>query len=90
MKFTWNEAKRQSNLKKHGYDFSSAEQVFLGATITFDDNRFYYGEQRFNTMGLIGTTVVMISHTETNDTIHIISMREAEQHESRTFFSYLA
>lgn len=41
-------------------------------------------------MGLMGTKVVVISHTETNDTIHIISMREAEQHESRTFFSYLA
>lgn len=89
MKFTWHESKRQKNIKKHGYDFSSAEQVFSGATITIDDDRFYYGEQRFNTMGLIGTKVVVISHTETEDTIHIISMREAEQHESRTFFSYL-
>jgi uncharacterized DUF497 family protein len=90
MKFTWHESKRQSNLKKHGYDFSDAEQVFLGATITFEDSRTYYGEQRFNTMGLVETKVVVISHTETDDTIHIISMREAENHESRTFFNYLA
>ncbi len=54
-----------------------------------EDKRDYQGEQRFNTTGLLGVMVVVITHTETDDEIHIISMREAENHETRQFFSYL-
>ena len=89
MHFTWNESKRQINLKRHGFDFSDAESVFNGVTSTVEDKRDYRGEQRFNTTGLLGVVVVVISHTETEDEIHIISMREAENHETRQFFSYL-
>lgn len=89
MKFTWHEPKRQINLKSHGFDFRDAEQVFNGSTATVEDKRDYGGEQRFNTTGLLGVTVVVISHTETEDEIHVISMREAENHETRKFFSNL-
>lgn len=30
MKFKWDEAKRQTNIKKHGVDFSDAVGVFYG------------------------------------------------------------
>ncbi len=89
MKFTWHESKRQINLKSHGFDFCDAEQVFIGATVTVEDKRDYGGEQRFNTTGLMGVSVVVITHTETENEIHIISMREAENHETRKFFSNL-
>ncbi|MHC5720116.1 MAG: BrnT family toxin, partial [Nostoc sp.] len=52
MQFTWDENKRQSNLGKHGFDFVDASQVFEGATFTFEDERYAYGEQRFITLGL--------------------------------------
>lgn len=35
MKFTWDEAKRKTNLAKHGFDFAVAEAVFAGMTYTF-------------------------------------------------------
>lgn len=89
MDFTWAEAKRRSNLQKHGLDFGDAEKVFAGPTLTEEDKRDYQGEQRFNTIGLLGVTVVVIVHTETESEIHVISMREAENHEIRKFFSYL-
>jgi uncharacterized DUF497 family protein len=89
MRFTWNETKRRSNLKKHGLDFADGPRVLNGPTLTEEDRRPYQGEQRFNTMGLLGVAVVVICHTETEDEIHIISMREAENHETRKFFSYL-
>ena len=89
MKFSWQDAKRKANLKKHGYDFSDAESVFSGPTLTEEDTRDYEGEQRFNTTGLIGTHVIVICHTETEEEIHIISMRKAEPHENLKFFSYL-
>jgi hypothetical protein len=87
--FTWTDAKRQSNLKKHGLDFADAERVFAGPTLTEEDKRDYQGEQRFATIGLLGLAVVVIVHTETESEIHVISMREAENHEIRNFFSYL-
>ena len=89
MRFTWQESKRQLNLKKHGLDLADAESVFNGPTSTIEDRRDYQGEQRFNTTGLQGVLVVVITHTETDDKIHIISMREAENHETRQFFSHL-
>lgn len=63
---TWHEAKRQGNLSKHGLDFAQAHKVFAGATFTFEDNRFDYGEQRFVSIGLLDDVVVIV-HTETTE-----------------------
>ena len=41
---TWDERKRQSNLKAHGLDFSGCEAVFDGPAVTWDDDRVAYGE----------------------------------------------
>ena len=65
MNFTWNDAKRQANLKKHGLDFADASLVFAGHTLTRPDTRFSDGEARFSTGGLPGVDVVVIAHTET-------------------------
>lgn len=89
MTFTWNEAKRKANLKKHNLDFADAEAVFAGYTLTRPDTRFAYTESRFSTMGLLGVEVVVIAHTETADEIHIISMRKAECHEQKNYFASL-
>jgi uncharacterized DUF497 family protein len=88
MKFTWHESKRQRNLAKHGYDFADAPQVFAGPTMTVEDAR-EYGEQRFNTTGFLDMVIVTITHTETDDEIHIISMRKAEADEIQTLSRYL-
>jgi uncharacterized DUF497 family protein len=89
MIFTWNEAKRKANLKKHNLDFADAEAVFAGYTLTRPDIRFAYTENRFSTIGLRGVEVVVIAHTETADEIHIISMRKAERHEQKNYFASL-
>ncbi len=44
MEFTWSDVKRAANLKAHGLDFVDAARVFEGATFTFEDDRFSYGE----------------------------------------------
>jgi len=36
MKFTWDENKRQANLKKHQLDFADAEKVFAGDVFIFE------------------------------------------------------
>lgn len=75
--------------EKHGFDFADAEQVFNGPTMTVEDVRDYQGEQRFNTTGLLGDLFITICHTESEDEIHLISMRKAKQHEIDTLASYL-
>jgi hypothetical protein len=89
MRFTWHEPKRQSTRQRRGLDFAEAEMVFAGPTFTFEDDRDDYGEQRWVTLGMLRTKVVVIVHTETADEIRIISMREANRNEQRLFFSNL-
>jgi uncharacterized DUF497 family protein len=87
MKFIWHKPKQQSNLKKHGIDFANAERVFAGPTFTFEDDREVYGKRRWVTIGLLAMKVVVIVHTETNDEIRIIPLREANKNEQRLFFN---
>lgn len=86
MKFTWDKNKRKRNITKHGLDFADAKSVFSGATFTIEDDRFDYKVQRFITMGMLYNTVVVIAHTEINDTIHIISMRKATKNEQKNYY----
>jgi uncharacterized protein len=86
MQFTWDEKKRKSNLKKHGLDFKDGYLLFAGATFTFSDTRFDYGESRFVTLGLLGVEVVVVIHTEYEDEIRIISMRKGTKNEQKIYF----
>jgi len=87
MLFSWHEPKRQTTLKNRGLDFADAEQVFTGPTFTFEDDREEYDEPRWVSLGLLRERVVVIVHTESEDEIRVISMREAENNEQILFFS---
>jgi len=89
VRFTWDEVKRKRNLKVHGLDFVDATQVFDGATFTYKDDRLRYDEQRFVTLGLLDGMPVSIVHTETQDSIHIISFRKATKRETAILFENL-
>ncbi len=86
MKFEWDEKKRKSNIKKHGFDFVDAKKVFEGATFTIEDDRFDYGQRRYISLGMLEGTVVVITHSEDNDLIRIISMRKATKNEQKIYF----
>ncbi len=89
MRIEWDAVKRQTNLRKHGLDFADAEAVFSGHTVTFEDVRRDYGEQRFLSFGLLQSRVVAIAHSERQEVIRIISMRKASKHEERSYFSQI-
>ena len=89
MRFTWDDAKRTSNLKDHGLDFADAKEVFSGPTFTYVDARLSYGEERFLTLGMLRDFVVSIVHTETPRTIRIISFRKATKNEQTIFFKQI-
>lgn len=90
MRYTHDAKKRAANLRKHGYDFKDAPQLIEGAaTVTFEDRRFDYGEQRFITLGMLDGNVVIIATAETDEEIRVISMRKAELNEEEIYYAKL-
>ena len=86
MQFTWTENKRRSNLAKHGLDFADAKKVFAGPMVLFEDRRTDCAEQRMIGIGLLGALVVLVVHVESDETIHVISMRKANQNETNLYY----
>ncbi len=90
MRYTYDHKKRTANLKKHGYDFDDARLVIeSGKSVTFEDQRFGYGEQRYVTLGMLRGKVVAIATAETDDEIRVISMRKAEPNEEKIYYRNL-
>jgi uncharacterized DUF497 family protein len=90
VRFSWSEAKRESNLAKHRLDFADVERVFDGETFTFEDRRFWYGEKRYVTLGLFHQTPVHIVHTLNDEEIRIISFRKATRREAQIWLEEVA
>ncbi|MFA7242569.1 MAG: BrnT family toxin [Sulfuricellaceae bacterium] len=90
MRYTFEPRKQAANVKKHGYDFDDAHLVIEAkATLTFEDRRFDYGEQRFITLGLLRGEVVVVVTTETDAEVRVISMRKADKNERQIYIGNL-
>ncbi|PKO85795.1 MAG: hypothetical protein CVU18_18330 [Betaproteobacteria bacterium HGW-Betaproteobacteria-12] len=90
MRHTYDPKKRVANLKKHGYDFADVPLVIESdQTVTFEDRRFDYNEQRFITLGMLRGEVVVIATAETDEEIRVISMRKAERNEQEIYYGNL-
>ncbi len=87
MNFEWDEKKRKLNISNHGIDFTNAPMIFESYTLTIKDDRFDYGEDRYVTFGILEGRVVAVVHTETKDSIRIISIRKATKYEEKAYFS---
>lgn len=87
MRFEWDETKRRSNLRRHGFDFLDVERIFTGNVFTLLDDQFDYGETRFISLGMLGGRIVAISHTETDEVTRIISVRKAMKNEEEIYYA---
>jgi hypothetical protein len=84
MQFEWDEAKRLSNVAKHGIDFLSAVELFDGRpAVTFHST--YPDEGRFITTGIIRDRFVTVVWTRRGEAIRIISARRARDAERRAY-----
>lgn len=64
MRYSYDPEKKAANLKKHGLNFDDVRGVIESAkTVTFEDQRFDYGEARFLTLGLLRGAVAIITTT---------------------------
>ena len=85
MTYEWDEAKNRRNFAKHGLALEDAEKVFAGPCVTFEDDRFDYGEERLITLGLLVGRVVLIAHAPRGERTRIISMRKANRREQEIY-----
>ncbi len=87
MKFTWDRTKAAENVEKHGVDFREAATVFDDPlSTTFPDTDHSEGEHRFLILGMSALgRILVVSHTDTGDTIRIISARATTRRERKFY-----
>ncbi len=87
MEFEWSARKAERNLLKHGISFETAAQIFRGPTVEAIDDREYYGELRWQALGHVEGTVLLVVYSEPNDrTIRIISAWKAGRDDARRYY----
>jgi len=90
MEFDWDPSKAQRNLERHGVSFPEAATVFADVLgWTFFDPDHSRDEDRFLTIGTSNTgRLLIVSHTEEDDLVRIISAREVTRRERRDYESF--
>ena len=89
-KLIWDEAKRQSNLLKHGLDFADAPEV-LDSRYRLDISIVRGGEFRMQSISyaLGFLAVLTVVHTERDDATRVISFRHASNEEREVYDAWL-
>jgi hypothetical protein len=86
MQFEWDEAKNRTNIRKHGFDFTEAEELFHGVVLAYPDVRHDYGENRWAALGFIRGCMAKIVFVEQSpEIIRVISLRKATKSERQEF-----
>jgi len=87
MEFEWNPGKAARNLKDHKITFEEAATVFGDPlSLTLPDPDHSNDESRFITVGnSIDGKLLLVSHTDRDEKIRIISAREATKRERKFY-----
>ncbi len=87
MKIEWDPKKAKSNLEKHGVSFEEAATALSDPmAVTGADPDHSATEVRYVTVGVSGRgRLVVISHTEKEEIIRIISARKASKGERELY-----
>jgi uncharacterized DUF497 family protein len=85
MKIEFDPVKRAIALQDRGVDFLDAALVFDDPSITLNDVRFDYPEDRFQTFGFIKNRLFIVVWTPIEDGIRVISMRKCNEREQKAF-----
>jgi uncharacterized DUF497 family protein len=83
----WDDKKATQNLQKHGVSFEEAATVFSDPlSLTIDDPLHSDQEDRFVILGLSSQQrLLVVVHAEQEDTIRIISARQATPRERANY-----
>jgi len=85
VQFEWDRKKAVSNYRKHKVSFDEAVTVFYDPlSATFNDPEHSVGEERYITIGYSSSRrLLVLSYTERDPAIRIISARMANAKEKR-------
>lgn len=83
---TFDSAKRQLNLTKHGIDLADCYDVFDWPMLTREDHSEDYGEERLVSLCWLNTKVVFLVWVDDEDEPRLISCREATRYEREAYF----
>ena len=87
LRFEWNPEKAVQNLGKHRVSFPEAVTVFGDPlSMTFHDPNHSLDEDRYITIGHSDSgQLLMVAHTDRDDSIRIISARRATRRERKSY-----
>ena len=84
--YVWDEAKRKSNLKKHGLDFNDAYLVYENpGKCTYDASRDEEYRLMDVALAVVRGRVLTLVYTETDEAVRIISFRHASREERKRY-----
>ena len=85
--YDWDDEKAESNLEKHGVSFEEAATVFDDPLyVDFYDPDHSFDEHRYLIMGQsTAGRLLIVSYTERNDIVRLISAREVTSAERRAY-----
>jgi uncharacterized protein len=90
IEFTWDPGKAKRNLTKHRVSFETAKQIFFDPCLLVVEDCEFEGEVRYQPIGHAGSgplllTVFVDRSDAGREIIRIVSAREADQYEQRTY-----
>lgn len=89
--FEWDQAKAESNLRKHHVSFETATRVFADPFALVEQDRIENGEHRWQTLGAVdGYLLLLVAHTvrdieDGTEVVRIISARRAAPKERKRY-----
>ncbi|MFO0804041.1 MAG: BrnT family toxin [Gemmataceae bacterium] len=85
--FEWDDAKAHSNFHKHGVTFGEAATAFADPmAVVWPDPDHSMEEERFLIIGVAASgRTLIVSHTDRDNRIRIISAREASRREQKGY-----
>ena len=85
MKIEFDPDKDAANRQKHGLSLADAERMDFDTAIYAPDDRYDYGEDRTQALGLIDGRLHMLAFTMRGDTLRAISLRKANPREVKRY-----
>lgn len=85
MRYEWDEAKRATNLEKHGYDLAEAKHIYEHPNVMTLQSK-YLGETRYVDLAEWGGRLLALVYTMRAGTVRAISLRPAKRRERRLYY----
>jgi uncharacterized DUF497 family protein len=81
MEIEFDPAKNAANIKEHGLTLELAAEMEWGEAFVERDDRFHYGEVRFNAIVPMGNRLYFVTFSERSESMRPISLRYANKKE---------